>query len=66
MNEIKRMTAIVVVQKNKPEFKKYHNISREPVKFARFKNFVIGKFPNAKYINLYDPENKEFLRREVL
>lgn len=62
---MKRMTnAIVVIEEVPTKFVKYHNINIDNL--ARFKKFVKGKFEKARYVNFYDKDTKQFIRREYV
>jgi hypothetical protein len=64
----RKMNAIIFCA-NKPineAFKKYHNIKDREREIKSFMNFAKGKFPEAKHVNFYDKETREFLRQEKI
>lgn len=57
-------TALVYVEEIPARFIKYHNINSDNT--ARFIKFVTGKFPKAKYVNFYNKDTIQFIRREYV
>jgi|GEM_PF-1135680 len=56
---MKRQTFTAIIFKADKSAAKYRNITN----VQKFKLFVLDRFPNALYINLYDKQTKQFWER---